>query len=204
MLSIVNGKFMSDKDDIRYQAGDRLTKNVFICFNDVSKLEDIENRVIILDQLFSTNIRRFSGDLGLKCICDILLSKKDYLSFNVLKDKSVDDISDIVDGVIKDYHSKGYPRCSSFITKYLFWSVYALASEPNDYKNFFIYDRLVAKKIKFSFDTRNTGFYKKWYKQMQQIKERNGALDNRKMDLDLWSEQKNIEKYRKKYKNVPN
>ncbi|MDA0617437.1 MAG: hypothetical protein O3A66_01785, partial [Proteobacteria bacterium] len=68
MQSIVRG--MNYKDSIRYKAGDIIVKNIFTCFNDISSKEHIANRIIILDELFSTNIRRFSGDAGLKHICN--------------------------------------------------------------------------------------------------------------------------------------
>ncbi|MDA0617476.1 MAG: hypothetical protein O3A66_01990, partial [Proteobacteria bacterium] len=111
------------------------------------------------------------------------------------------------DKIIIEYHAKGYPRCMSFVTKYLFWSVYAFADNHDDYKNFFIYDRLVARKIKLSTPTSNVGFYKKWHGKMQKIKEKNGFKDNREMDLELWSNQKATEtEQRKKTKltHVPN
>jgi hypothetical protein len=183
--------------EVRYQAGDRIVKSIFQQFNDINSSEHIENRVVILDELFSTRIRQIDGDEGLESICEILLLNATILKMDELKSMSCNKISELIDEISNEYKAKHERDCHSFVTKYLFWSVYAFQDSMKN-SDFFIYDGLVSRNIKYYRKTNEKEFYTRYYnklkdKQREMIKQDAKYECNRELDLRLWNDQKQKE-----------
>jgi hypothetical protein len=180
---------MNPSDTTRYKAGDEIVKMIFCQCNKLDEKSHIANRVIILDELFSTNIRRFKSDGGIDAIIKILCSNSQ--KYQNLDNMNIDDISDLIDGMLNQYKHEtmhlGNKGCTSFLTKYLFWHSYSIEEKYDD--KFFIYDRIVAKEIGFKIQTSVKGFYKEWYTAMNEAKKIPclESKNNRDVDLHYWN-----------------
>ena len=171
----------------RYISGDVIVKTIFLNFKDADNEHHIGNRIIVLNKLFSTHL----SNKGIETIVKFLCEKHNDLA--QINNKSIEEISNLVDEISNHHKGHNKKHCFSFVTKYLFWHVYAMQNQTIDGENyndkFFIFDNIVADEIKFR-KHNGAGFYKRWYDacmKRQKNDHKLTKLNNRDFDLRFWN-----------------